>query len=411
MAKFRFGIVGAGNCGIRTYGGHLRGRYADRGDLVAMADLDETRLSVATRLLGVETSYRSADDLIAAPDVDVVVITTPDHTHTEIALSAMEAGKHIICEKPVATTVADANRLLEASRSFDKSFLVGFVLRYAPFFAGMHSAIDEGRIGKPHFAAAVDNRAGGGYFRSWHRLRRFSGGLLNHKSGHTLDIINWMLGQRPVAVSATGGIAHYGPRDWAGQHCRDCAVAEICPEYVDISIGLMGELFAAADDSGDSKTDRCVYNSDKDTVDHATLNIEYDGGAKASYGLCLFAPYNQRELGVMGARGKLEGREGDDGVRLTLRSTYPQPRRDTGRPASDELLEVRAVGGEGVMGGHGGGDVGLLDDCFDALEGKRDPIADLEAGYWSAMLGVTAEESVARGGLRLEIGESMRGGV
>jgi hypothetical protein len=215
-----------------------------------------------------------------------------------------------------------------------------------------------------------------------------------------------MLGQRPVAVSATGGIAHYGPRNWAGQHCRDCGVAEICPEFFDISIGLMGELFATAEDSGDSKTDRCVYNSDKDTVDHATLNIEYDGGAKASYGLCLFAPYNQRELGVMGAQGKLEGREGDDSVRLTTRSAYARRQRESGRPASDGLLEVGAVGGEGVMGAHGGGDIGLLDDCFDALEGKRDPIADLEAGYWSAVLGVTAEESVARGGERLTIQDS-----
>jgi predicted dehydrogenase len=251
----------------------------------------------------------------------------------------------------------------------------------------------------------VDNRAGGEYFRNWHRLRRFSGGLLNHNSSHTLDIINWMLGQRPVAVAAAGGIAHFGPRDWAGERCRDCRVAEICPEYFDISEGLLGELFSTAEEAGDSNTDRCVFNSDKDTVDHATVNIEYDGGAKATYGLCLFAPYNQRELGVMGASGKLEGREGDDSVRLTLRSGYGGGQGAGGRPASDELLEVGAVGGEAVSGGHGGGDIGLLDNCFDVLEGKSEPLADLEAGYWSAVLGLTAEESVARGGERLTIPE------
>ncbi len=407
MAKIRFGIIGVGNRGIRTFGRHFRGAYADRAELVALADLDPHRLGVAARMLGVDRTYDSHSQLIQDAGVDAVVITTPDYTHAEIALEAMHAGKHVICEKPVATTIADANRLLQAGRRFGKSFQVGFVLRYAPFFKRMRDAIVDGRIGQPLFAAAVDNRAGSGYFRSWRRLRKYSGGLLNHKSGHSLDILNWMLDGIPAAVSATGGIAHYGPRDWAGDYCSSCAVAEICSEYVDITQGLMGELFHGAAIRGDSKTDVCVYNSDKDTVDHASLNVEYQGGQRASYGLCLFAPYNQRELGVMGAEGKLEGREGDDRVRLTLRASGRL--RSAGgyrrQPGSDDYLLVDQPGGEGVAGGHGGGDVGLLDDCFAAFEGDRDPVADLEAGYWSAVLGIAAEESVARGGERLTLAE------
>ena len=217
MAKIRFGIIGVGSRGIRTFGRHLRGAYADRAELVALADLDPNRLGIAAKMLGVDKTYGSHSQLIQDAGVDAVVITTPDYTHAEIALEAMDAGKLIICEKPVATTIDDANRLLEAGRRFGKSFQVGFVLRYAPFFKGMHAAIVDGRIGKPLFAAAVDNRAGSGYFRSWHRLRKYSGGLLNHKSGHTLDILNWMLDGVPMAVSATGGVAHYGPRELGGR--------------------------------------------------------------------------------------------------------------------------------------------------------------------------------------------------
>ncbi len=413
MAKIRFGIIGVGNRGIRTFGRHFRGAYADRAELVALADLDPHRLGVAARMLGVDGTYDSHSQLIQDAGVDAVVITTPDYTHAEIALEAMHAGKHVICEKPVATTIADANRLLQAGRWFGKSFQVGFVLRYAPFFKRMRDAIVDGRIGQPLFAAAVDNRAGSGYFRSWRRLRKYSGGLLNHKRGHSLDILNWMLDGIPAAVSATGGIAHYGPRDWAGDYCSSCAVAEICPEYVDISQGLMGELFHGAAIRGDSKTDVCVYNSDKDTVDHASLNVEYRGGQRAFYGLCLFAPYNQRELGVMGAEGKLEGREGDDRVRLTLRASgrLRSAGGYRGQPGSDDYLLVDQPGGEGVAGGHGGGDVGLLDDCFAAFEGDRDPVADLEAGYWSAVLGIAAEESVVRGGERLTLAEMGVAGV
>ena len=407
MTKFRFGIVGTGNRGIRTYGGHLRGRYSDRADLVALADTDPTRLAVAARRLGVERTYGSHAGLIDDPNVDVVVITSPDYTHAGIALDAMQAGKHVLCEKPVATTIEDANRLLEASRRFDGVFLVGFVLRYAPFFRGMHDAIERGLIGRPLVAAATDNRAGGGYFRSWHRLRRFSGGLLNHKSGHTFDIVNWMLGQNPVAVSGTGGIAFFGPRDWAGEYCHSCQAAEVCPEYFDVTEGLTGELFQESPLRPDSKSDICVFNSDKDTVDRAAVNVEYEGGALASYTLCLFAPYNQRELGVMGTHGKLEGREGDDRVRLTSRASYiHRTKLGQGIASLDELLPVGAAGGGlDVEGGHGGGDVGLLNDCFDALQGKRDPVAGLQAGYWSAVVGIMAEESVARGGQRLTLAD------
>lgn len=407
MAKIRFGIIGVGTRGIRTFGRHLRGTYADRAELVALADLDAHRLGVAAKMLAVDKTYGSHSQLIYDAGVDAIVITTPDYTHTAIALEAMDAGKDIICEKPVATTIEDANRLLEAGRRFGKSFQVGFVLRYAPFFKGMHDAIVDGRIGKPLFAAAVDNRAGSGYFRSWHRLRKYSGGLLNHKSGHTLDVLNWMLDGIPTAVSATGGVAQYGPRDWAGDYCSSCAAAAVCPEYIDFTQGLMGELFHGAEIRGDSKTDVCVYNSDKDTVDHASLNVEYEDGQRASYGLCLFAPYNQREIGVTGTEGKVEGREGEDRVRLTRRA--PDRVRFAGgyrgQPGSEEYLPVNQPGGEGVAGGHGGGDVGLLDDSFAAFEGGRDPVAGLEAGYWSAVLGIAAEESVARGGQRLTLAE------
>jgi predicted dehydrogenase len=407
MARIRFGIVGMGNRGIRTFGRHFRDDYADRADLVAVADKNPTRLRVAAERLGVDTTYESASALIADARVDVVVITSPDYTHADIALEAMAGGKHVICEKPIATTIDDCNRLLEAGKRFDKVFMIGFVLRYAAVFRTIHNAIVDGRIGRPLLADAIDNRPGAVYFRTWMRLRRYTGGLLNHKSGHTFDILNWMLDQRPLAVSAMGGMAVYTPKAWAGEFCSTCRVQEICPEYYDVNEGRLAGLFSAADRQPDTRTDLCVFNSEKDTVDHATVAIEYDGGARASYALCLFAPYSQRQLGVLGTGGKVEGREGEDHVRLSERSSYgPRQEVSVSSPRHPERLAVTAVADTGgVGGGHGGGDVGLLNDCFAVLAGDRDPVADLTAGYWSAVLGIAAEESVARGGVRLSLAE------
>jgi hypothetical protein len=135
--------------------------------------------------------------------------------------------------------------------------------------------------------------------------------------------------------------------------------------------------------------DVCVFNSEKDTVDHAAVSIEYAEGVRAAYSLCLFASYNRRDVSVWGTEGKVEGSEDRADVVVTSRRHDREDHRRV----------------EAVAGGHGGGDLGLLADALAALKGERDPSADLEAGYWSAVLGIAAEESVAQGGRRLSLAE------
>ncbi len=385
----RFGIIGTGSRGLNAFGRNLRERFSDQSEITALCDSDPTRLGFAAKTLGVETTYQSVSALIADSKVDVVVITTPDFTHANIALEAIDADKHVICEKPLATSIEDCNRVLAAGRGSDRLFMVGFVLRYTPFFAALHESVSRGEIGQPSFLTAIDNRVGGSYFRRWHRLRRNSGGLLVHKSCHALDAINWIFDQRPTAVAATGGIAVYSPKDWAGQRCLTCDAKHTCPEYTDITQGDNADLYYKAEATSGYIADTCVFNSEKDTVDHAAAYVEYDGGPRSSYSLCLFASYTGREFGVWGTDGKLEGTETGHSLRLTR--------------AVGETVETRPV--ERLDGGHGGGDVGLLEDCFSALASDRDPSAGLEAGYWAAVLGIAAEESVARGGERVTLAE------
>ncbi len=389
MKRIRFGIVGTGSRGLRAFGENLRERFGERADIVALSDADPTRLAYASKTLGVETAYSTTPELIEDRNVDVIVITTPDYTHAEIALQAISAGKHVICEKPLATTIEDCNRVLAAARKSDRLFMLGFVLRYTPFLVRLRGAVAEGTVGAPRFITAVDNRVGGSYFRRWHRLRRNSGGMLVHKSCHMFDAINWVLDRRPTAVAATGGLAVYTPKDWAGERCLTCDVKDTCPEYTDITAGTLGELYYRAEETSGYIADTCVFNSEKDTVDHAAAFIDYGGVARASYSLCLFASYTDRAYGVWGSDGKLEGMESSEGIRLTRAVD-----------GSDDVLPV-----ERRDGGHHGGDVGLLEDCFAALESGREPSAGLEAGYWAAVLGIAAEESVARGGERLELAE------
>ena len=387
--RLRFGIIGTGGRGIGSYGCGLRQSFADQADIVALSDVDPVRLQFGATHLEVERTDTDPSVVLNNPEVDAVVITTTDATHADLACAALEAGKHVICEKPIATTVADCNRIRDAARRSPGGFMTGFVLRYVPFYDRMHHAIVSGEIGDPRLVTMTDNRDGAGYFRRWHRLRANSGGLLVHKSCHALDIAGWMLGARPVSVSATGGVAVFTPKDWAGERCLTCDAKDTCPEYFDITQDWHRQLYYEAEATSGYVFDTCVFNSEKDTVDHASASIEYEGGKRVSYSLCLFASYTTREIGVWGEDGKVEGRDGAEAFRLTGRR--------------DERDEERPV--QVARGGHGGGDTRLLADALTVFRGERDPVAGLDAAYWAAVLGIAAEESVARGGQRLTLAE------
>ena len=389
IGKVRFGIVGTGSRGIGAYGRLLREVYRDEADIVAISDSDPVRLGVGSERLEVSQMGTDPAVVLDNPDVDAVIITTPDASHANLACAALSADKHVLCEKPLATTIDDCNRIRAAAHASRGELMTGFVLRYVPFFEGLHAAIRNDEIGPAHFASITDNRDGAGYFRRWHRLRANSGGLLVHKSTHAFDIVNWMLNARPVSVSATGGVAVFTPKDWAGSRCLTCDATDTCPEYVDIRRGRLKTLYYDAEATSGYIFDTCVFNSEKDTVDHASASIEYENGACASYNLCLFASYTEREIGIWGGNGKVEGRDAAGSYRLSGRR--------------DERDEIRKV--ETPDGGHGGGDVRLLADALSVFSGERDPLAGLDAAYWSAVLGIAAETSVARGGTRLNLAE------
>ncbi len=387
--RLRFGIIGTGSRGIGSYGRGLREEFADQADITALSDADPVRLRLGAEALEVERASTDPAVVLANPDVDAVIVTTPDSTHADLACAALAAGKHLLCEKPIATTVEDCNRIRAAARSSAGGFMTGFVLRYVPFFQDMHRAIGDGEIGAPQAAAITDNRDGAGYFRRWHRLRANSGGLLVHKSCHALDIVGWMLDARPRSVSASGGVAVYTPKPWAGERCLTCQAAADCPEYVDVTAGRLKQLYYDAEATSGYVADTCVFNSEKDTVDHASAAIEYEGGRRAVYTMCLFSPYTEREIGVWGADGKVEGRDSAGAYRLRGRRDGRDEERAAAWPA----------------GGHGGGDRRLLADALAVFRGERDPVADLDAAYWAAVLGIAAETSAARGGQRLTLAE------
>lgn len=142
----RFGVVGLGNWGMM----HVAAFKAHPGaELVAVCDADGDRAKAVAEAEGVAGAYDSVADMLADASIEAVSIVTPDFAHTDAALAVIEAGKHMLIEKPLATSLADCRKIVAAAETSDRRFMVDFHNRWSPIFVRAKRAIDEGGIGDP----------------------------------------------------------------------------------------------------------------------------------------------------------------------------------------------------------------------------------------------------------------------
>jgi len=202
MSKLlKVGVIGVG--GIA--GAHFPGwKESEHAELAAFADVSEEKLAKAGAAQGVTRLYSRPEDLIADKDIDIVDICTPNMYHTPLALAALEAGKHVICEKPLAPTPGEIRDLISARDRSGKMLMTAQHFRFDGKAAAMKAEIDGGVLGDIYHArswmlrrAAAPVRSPGFY------LKKHSGGGPCIDIGvHILDLTLWFMGHpRPVTVS------------------------------------------------------------------------------------------------------------------------------------------------------------------------------------------------------------------
>src|SRR6185436_3442744 len=143
----RVGVLGAGTW---AQAAHLPGyRREPRCRVVAIADPQTDLARDAARRFDIRDVYASHRDLIARDDVDLVDVCTPSHTHFELAWAALEAGKHVLCEKPVAYDFRDTRRAAALAKANGLKTKLGFTFRYAPSVRCMRELVAQGFVGTP----------------------------------------------------------------------------------------------------------------------------------------------------------------------------------------------------------------------------------------------------------------------
>ncbi len=189
----RAGIVGGGIGRL-----HAPGYRKNPGsELVAFCDIDTARVAAFGDEFGIPLEGRYTDyrQMLAAAKLDVVSICLPNYLHAEVTTAALESGAHVICEKPMATHVADAQRMIAAAESANRRLIVCYNYRYRADTQWMKRVIDAGTLGDVHHVNASWRRETGIPGRGWFGSKALSGGgALIDLGVHALDLTMWLMG-------------------------------------------------------------------------------------------------------------------------------------------------------------------------------------------------------------------------
>lgn len=193
----RFGIIGLGLQGAS----HLANiGHEARATVTAICDRDESLLASWGESLSVSHRFTDYRELVRCEAVDAVVVALPDHLHAEAAVAALEAGRHLLLEKPMATAVDQAEAVAAAARAGGGRFMLNLSNRWMPAFAAGKHRLDSGELGAPRY---IFSRMANRLVLPTEQLPWLQHSHLAHWTGvHRLDIARWYLGDEPVRVRA-----------------------------------------------------------------------------------------------------------------------------------------------------------------------------------------------------------------
>lgn len=333
--------------------------------------------------LGVKTTTNPME-VLENTEIDAVFIATPDGTHGDYILKAIEYNKHIIVEKPLEITEEKVRLIEEALANYSKVFMVGYVLRYAPLFSKAKELIQSGVIGNIYLANGIDHIHYGGYafFHDWHRNKNSSHSLLLQKSSHSLDILNWLIDSKPIQVMGLGdlevfgekgAIEKFGEPNITPRFCHTCELQYHCEESIH-NINKYKNISWQK-----NWPNRCVFDSDIDVDDHQALLIKYQNKTKLTYSISHFSSFYRREFSFIGNKGELAFDDESNTITIT-----------------DRLKKEKIVYYIEENGIHGGGDDELLLEFIDCFYSGSKPRADLTSSADVTRLILAAQESIEK---------------
>lgn len=314
--KLRYGVVGSGN---RSRGNHLPilRDYVPEVEIAAICDITPESLAQGLTLCPGAKGYSDYREMLAQEtNLDAVLVVVPSYVHAEITIAALNAGKHVLVEKPMALSLADADRMTEAASRNKRVLQVGQQMRYSQAYAKMRELIQQGEIGDLSYVFGSLFRGdwnpaswkytdpATGKKINWRFLTKTAGSSLLEDGIHELDVIHWLVDSDPVRIQATGG-------------------------------------------------NKVLLN--RETIDHAGLLVEFQNGSQLTFGYTVFSRGlpEARVMRLIGSKAEmqLEGTRDAQVIvihpfqgqptRIPVRIEKPEPVAGAARPRTPDVDTYR----------------------------------------------------------------------
>jgi predicted dehydrogenase len=261
----RIGIIGTGDR-VCSHGEVTFSTAADRCTVAALCDVAPDRLQDANGIyqeaFGPSIAlFEDYKEMLATAELDAVYVAGPNHLHRDMTVAALEAGCHVLCEKPMETTLAKVDEMIAAANRTGKILALGMQMHYWEHYHRIKEMLDAGVIGDIVQIWCTEYRGPYKERKDWVWEQAQSGGAIVEKNCHHYDIMDLWVGSLPTTVYATGGIAkHHTP-----------------------------------------------YGYRSEIVDNAWILNEYENGVHGMLGICFTGPDkgHKREFGIHGTKGRM----------------------------------------------------------------------------------------------------------
>ncbi|WP_077328911.1 Gfo/Idh/MocA family protein [Virgibacillus siamensis] len=353
---YKFNIIGAGMIGQE----HIKVTMLEgRATINGIFDLNENSIANTSQFFQQQYPgnrlkiYDTLENACHDSEVDGLIICTPNYTHIDIVREAIKSGKHILLEKPMATTLKDAWEIKEMAKDYDSIFQIGLQYRYKPIYTeAVHEIMERKSAGNIRTISIVEHRVPFlDKVNQWNKFAEYSGGTLIEKCCHYFDLLNLFAQSKPEKVYATGGLeVNYNDFQYKGNK--------------------------------------------SDITDHAMVTVVYENGVKTQFNLCMFAPMFYEEIMICGDQGRLKAYENEDFLPLKRDNMYMEVlcgesgTAKTATPCYPKIIQES---------GHNGATYFEHKYFVDNIEGDHKATATVEEGFWSVVVGEAAERSIKTG--------------
>ena len=391
--------IGAGNR-AHKYMEYI-GNHPDEARLVGVVELNDIRRNKVADRFGLHPSCCFSDyqDFFSSSlQADAVMICTPENMHYEPTMKAIDAGYHVLLEKPIAQTLEECIAIGEAAKRKGILVSVCHVLRYHPYFMKIKELVDSGELGHiisiNHRTSVGVDRMAHGFVRGIWRKEAHSNPMLMSKCCHDIDFLLWLTKTPCRKLTSFGSLRWFKAKnapEGSAERCIDCRVESRCP-FSAIDLYRVRRDWIANFDvpSGMTIDDviekelregmygRCVYQCDNDVVDHQIVSMEMESEVTIGFSMDVFTLKDNRETHISLTEGEIDGDE------TCLRVRHFRGAEETVYDFSDLAHQPF----------HAGSDLAIVADFIDAIRaGRQDLTTSIECSIESHRICFEAERS------------------